>query len=541
MHRLRILAIQFRPSVAVARLGDSPAPLEAFTWIEDPRLFGAARTVIEPSTSLEVLANGAVEPYRPGSIRFRDGQLIRAVCPFLELVADTDDGETSRPLTGELLEDAGVELSQIRFRVEAANRKAQRRTGEPSCAFEARLEVHANDHERHDLLAWTHSDDPNPLVFRDRPIWLGAFQVMRPVRRKNKYKVSTDTIRVRFTPGRGAVYGPPSAVRGQVVGSRSVHEIVPEENRILNPESSWCQYNFNRPSYPPPLPPDVYEGDLDLDIGNDSFGVVDDTCDALITASFSTFLVPGPLKRPTATARVVVAPPHYSPDRRHLYSVAEDLADRDPDSAPGIEHLTPEKWLEAVSDLFRRIWETASTVNLERHRDLNLTFNAGQTALPKFPAVDNNRSMTKDDKIDGQPLMSERFVTLADQEAGDGITDAPMLPKAEYARMRHGELAVPKVLLEFMLQNPQRFKEILRPPFRRMSDPEVDEKNLKPTDFRDPRIGQSYLYDARMPPFLRDCDFSPLSLTRRQYDLLFATDAKGQLLIELAHELLRNT
>lgn len=533
MARAVIQQIRFRPPVAVARVGDSDTPLEAFSWVEDPRIFGAAKTIIHPATSLEVLPDGSVEPYRPNLIRFKDGQGIRPVCPFLELEA-TLDGQNFRPLTPQLLESAGIDLSQLHFRVTAANLKAKRRTGDRSCAFEARLEVRANDHRRHDLQAWSRASDPNPLVLPQRPVWLGAFQVIRPVPRKKKFDVSTDTIRARFTPGHGAVYGPPSAVSGQAMGSRTTHQVVPEANRILNPDSSWCRYSFHQPVYPMTLPFDIYDGADDVQRDDRSFGVVDDSCDAIITASLSTFF-----SKLLANARIVVSPPHFSPDRRHLYSFAEDLADRQPDSVKlspaDFGQLSVEEWLDAVSDLFRRIWETASQINLERHRDLNLTFNNSQDTLPGFPLIDQG-SMTRIDAVGGHLLMSDRFISLADQDAGDGINNVPLLPKAEFGRIRHSELTIPEVLLEFMVEHPGRFKRLLRRPFRRMSDAPADQNN--PDDFRDPRFPRSHDYDARMPPFLRDCDFAPLSVTRRQWDLLFAQNENGSLMKQ-AYEALK--
>jgi len=554
MPRPRITAIRFRPPVAIARLGDSDSPLEAFTWAEDTRLFGAGQTVIQPAVSLEVLPDGTVEPYLPGPIRFRDGLAIRPVCPFLELQADIEEDASKEeippitpnkanagrvkstvPLTSALLERAGLDLSQIQFQVVAANRKAQRRTGDASCSFEARLMLRADDHTRRDLMAWTHADGPDPLVRRQQPIWLGAFQVIRPVRRKDKYGVSLDTVRVRFTPGRGAVYGPPSAIEGQEAHSRRRYVIVPEANRILNPAASWCTYRNSLATYPGPAPWGTYDGESDLDLdapysvngvsGDGSWGVVDDTCDAVIVATLSSTI--------QARARVVVGPPDFSPDRRPIVSFADDLADRDPESlqesAPFEQ--APGKWLEAVTDLFRRIAETAPLIDVERARERNLSIN--QTAGPNgtpitnpegFPKIDS-ASMTAEDRINGQPMMSIRFAALAAHDAGDGVSNAPLLTRSELAKSRHGELAVPEVMLEFIHRCPERFQAIVRPPFRRLSEPEPDGNN--PLDLRDARLSRSYGYDARMPPFLRDGDFAPLSLTRHQWDLLFERRPDG--------------
>ncbi|MBV8409486.1 MAG: hypothetical protein JOY64_17800, partial [Alphaproteobacteria bacterium] len=44
-----------------------------------------------------------------------------------------------------------------------------------------------------------------------------------------------------------------------------------------------------------------------------------------------------------------------------------------------------------------------------------------------------------------------------------------------------------------------------------------DEPNL---GFRDPRVTRDTKQDMRMPPYMRDSDENPLSITWRQYDLL---------------------
>lgn len=521
MPRPEIAAIRFRPPVVIARLGDSDSPLEAFSWAEDTRLFGSAQTLIEPRISLEVLPDGSVEPYLPGPIRFRDGRTIRPVCPFLELEAQVRGDDEFQPLTATLIEAAGFDLSQLNFNVVAANRKAVRRTNEETCGFEARLFVYGNDHARHDLLAWTRAAGNQPLVSQDRPIWLGAFQAIRPVRRKAKYEVGLDTVRVRFTPGRGAVYGPPSAVEGQSSTSRGRYEIVPEENRILNPQAAWCSYNSDTAVWPSPVPAGTYDGESDLDRDNAGWGVVDDTCDAIVTAT---------LAGQSATARVLVGPPDFAPDRRPFYSIADDLADRDPESlAPA---SAPER-REAVADLFRRIHETASIINLERTRNRQLEVNQSLSPSggpidnpPGFPAIDT-QSMTVKDLVAGQDLMSIRFDALAAEDAGDTVDRAPLLPKSELARSRHGELAMPEVMLEFVRRYPERFRAILRPPFRRLSDPDAPSAPPDPLALRDPRAVRSYTFDARMPPYMRDSDYAPLSLTRHQWELLFERQPDG--------------
>ena len=82
---ISVLEIYFRPPMAIARMGGSDTPLESFVWSEDPTVPGAAKTVIEPALSLEVERDGAIRPFIPGTIRFRDGEHFRPVAPFFEL------------------------------------------------------------------------------------------------------------------------------------------------------------------------------------------------------------------------------------------------------------------------------------------------------------------------------------------------------------------------------------------------------------------------------------------------------------------------
>ncbi|WP_321473686.1 hypothetical protein [uncultured Paludibaculum sp.] len=525
MPRPVLTAIRFRPAVAIARIGDSPSPLEAFTWGEDPRIFGAGKTVIVPRASFEVLPDGSLEPYMPGSIRFKDGRAVRPVCPFLELAAEVDRGFgrlSVEPLTGSLLNAAGISPAQVSFEVLAANRKAERRTGDPACRFESRLFVEGNHHERVALRAWSHVTSGEPLVLRERPVPLGYLQVIRPSLRISQVRdLCFDTLRVRFTPATGEVYGPPGAAESRTVGSRGAHVIVPPENRILNPAATWSRYDFH--TAPAPRPGDTYDGESDLDQDALSWGVVDDTCDVRITVTVAT-----PTQPLNAVARVFVGPPDFAPDRRPFYSIADDLADRDPASLQKrIRDATPREWHDAVTDLFRRISETTSLINVERQRFRHIDINRQRefSNPTGFPEI-GEKTMTAADRIQCAPLLSDTALA-AIRPAGANANDSPTLPRAEYAKIRHDQLAEPEILLRILLENRQRVREILRPPFARTSELPAGPRSLTPFTLRDPRVPRSYAYDMRMPPYLRDGDFAPLSLTRLQWELLFRDYTAG--------------
>jgi hypothetical protein len=59
-----LLNVYVLPPFAVARLGASDTPVDAFDWVENPATHGAGKTVIRPAVSLRVLRS----PVRPNLI-----------------------------------------------------------------------------------------------------------------------------------------------------------------------------------------------------------------------------------------------------------------------------------------------------------------------------------------------------------------------------------------------------------------------------------------------------------------------------------------
>ena len=235
---VQILDVFFLPPLAIARIGGSDTPLDSFVWDSDPTVHGSHKTVIRPKVSLEVLPDGSLRTYEPRAIQFRDQGLLRPVAPFFELWALVGEDDV-RPVTLELLRTLDVDLDSVEYKVTVANRKAQRRTGLASCAFIAEASSTASDFEKKPLLAFSpHNVGEPPLVFQNRPIPLGHFQVIRSIPRQS-LGVDLSILRVRFTPAKGHVYGPPGAIAGpaspvppgeeldhSTLGGR-LHEIVP--------------------------------------------------------------------------------------------------------------------------------------------------------------------------------------------------------------------------------------------------------------------------------------------------------------------------
>jgi hypothetical protein len=495
--------IFFLPPMAVARLGGSGIPLASFTWAEDPSLYGAGLTVIVPDVSLKVMADGSVRPFLPAVIQFRDGALLRPLAPFFELWVRGEGQE--QPLTLKWLQSNNVSLSDIQYTVTAANHKAARRSGAPACSFSATATATGEDHNSHVLLASSSGDDP--LVLPDKPVNLGSFQVIRPSA-VMAMGVDLSVLRIRFTPARGLVYGPPNAVSATDTDTGRAHEIVPEANRILNQQAAWLQYSSNN-RRDNPQPSDTYDGADDTERRNRSFGVVDDTCDVLLQASVR-------LGRKTwvATARAFSAPPDFAPDRRPFCSLAEELIDRDSPAEDGREDLADA--VERLGDLFQRVYETASLANLDMMR--NAMMPRDDRGLVKFadlPKVTLEDSMTPKDA----PYFDK------DQDLNSPPSTHEELPYSSVAAQTHAPLADTEDLALFLRTSAPQVRRLIRPayaPFKSLK--EKVRANEKPDpEQRDPRLLRDGEHDMRMPPYMRDSDASPLSLNRRQYDFLMQT------------------
>jgi hypothetical protein len=515
-----IKELYFLPPLAIARLGASTTPLDSFIWQTDQSIHGGNRTVISPAKSFRVMGDGSVRPFLPNVIQFRDGELLRPVAPFFELWANVDGEE--QQVNQHLLDRLDVTLESVKYTITVGNRKAQRRTGSAACAYIARVSALGDDHEKKSLLAFSpHNSGEEPLVSDTNRIPLGHFQVIRPINRV-ALGVDLSALRVRFTPAAGEVYGPRIATTGpasplppgqalaqQTLGGR-LHEIVKPENRILNPSTKWTDYVMDANGQQDPQPSDSYDG---ANVGgNRSWGVVDDTCDGIIEAQL---VVDG--VRYVATARVLSSCPDFAPDRRPVNSFADDLADRDNPPVP--VETTDEAYatLDEIADLFERAFETASLINLDANRYRGLNENLGSVNPANYP----------DPPLINFGSMTARDVNYADLTAAMSDTNDPgadetgvanELPYSDVADFRHQELCDIEILLDFFQTDNERVRRLVRPAFGRLR--QLREKPESNPLIRDPRIERDQLHDMRMPPYMRDCDALPLSITRRQYDAL---------------------
>jgi hypothetical protein len=522
-----LLELYFLPPLALARLGGSDTPLESFRWADDVTIEGGHRTVIQPAITLRVDADSAAFPYLPNAIEFRDAGELRPVAPFFELwvrFQETVEHQpviSKQPLTLEMLRRLGISTGALRYRITLGNKKAERRTLSPACGFLGRVDKAGDDHRRHPVLASSpHNPGVVPLVDPSRPIPLGHFQVIRPIPAFS-LGVDLSVLRVRFTPAKGEVYGPPDAIvamskpiqEGRVLSPKvlqgQMYEIVPPKNRILNAGTPWSDYIRDQPGQADPQPSDAFDGAA-VGTGR-SWGVVDDTCDGVIEADM---VVRGRHYR--ATARVIVGPPDYAPDRRTFLSMADDLADRDVSPA-AVSEASLDDCEAEIADLFQRVFEVASAINLDIERQRSLHGQTGPN-YPGLPQIDE-RSMTKDDL----PYVDNIFRTPLSPSSADapgwGAVDDP-LPYAAVAREVHEPLTDIDTLLDFLHTRAEHLRRLIRPPFGRFGQFAEHPAPVPNPAFRDPRVVRDTLQDMRMPPYMRDSDENPLSLTWRQYTML---------------------
>jgi hypothetical protein len=500
-----IQSIFVDPPIAVARLGGSPAPQDAYEWAQSQNPRNEGETVVVPAWSLNVLPDGRVEPIMPEESRLRDGEQIRPVCPFFEVWAmvsvkatDPPSTWTEAPLTTDLLRANKVTESAVRLQVDAKNRKAARRANDGRLAFGTfpAVSVSGDTHASVPLRGVSPPTVPatRRMIPSGRSIPLGSVQVMKPDAQPatptawSEVGVRVDVIRFRFTPARGEFYGPPAAAQATPPAVKA------GTNDFLRANAGW----FRSPRDARPGPLQVLAPDDTIDMIDErqqlSLGVVDDTCDARIEVTLS--LPDRP--RLSAHATVFVGPPDFAPDRRPFLSVADELNDRVGDAGSRNAAVSPtdrETWVE---DLFERVFETAALFNVDWYR------------TQWWARLPPNR-LTPAPGIPGDELPRPTYAMGARDQlrslelGGVGSADGGRLPLSERARERHRDLSDIDFLTDFVSQHHGRLGELIRGPFELES---VENASFEQT--------------MRMPPFMRNSNYNPLTLSAWQYALLMA-------------------
>ena len=496
-----ILAIFVNPPIAIARLGGSNVPQDAYRWVKADNPRSDSNTVVDPWWTLEVLGDGSVEPYMPTSVRLRDGELIRPVAPFFEIWALTGEPGSPRsrwhkePLTPALLKKCRTDESALTVQIDAKNRKAARRMLNADLVYGTfpPVSVRGDDHDAHTLFATSPPGVVIPMIPNGRNIPLGGIQIIRSRKQPTdsgapwENEVDVEVIRFRFTPGRGRFYGPPEAA----LDAGEDHGIAVEEvNAFLDPDAGWFGYRTRQEI----VPADTYDGLRSRESLGPSLGVVDDTCEARVTVSLA---LPGRRQTPiVAHANIFVGPPDFAPDRRPFLSLADELQDRCSGTAERSAALTSTERGDWVQDLFERIYETLSQLNIDRNQvegSLTLT---GHRLRPK-PIKDDylvtppKSAMTKWDNLRNK-----------DNEKVGPRNRVHKLPLFEAARDRHRAIQDTDRLKLLIAEQPDRLEKLIRRPFEVESGEDGSVTTM------------------RMPPFMRNSNAYPLTLSFWQYELL---------------------
>lgn len=323
IRELRVL-----PPLAIARFGAAPSPMDNYDVTVDPeRPLGYRH--LSPAESLEVdEATGEItRRFVPARVFFTENGLVRPVAPFLEVWALTEDGLV--PLTTTLLSDSGASIADLRWRVEVANLKVFRRTGDDADRVTADSGDIA-DHHVHPLNGTAANFWPG------RSIPLGSVRFIRPT-------PDHPDIRLRFTPGPGFVYGASRTPPAGQTTDPNVREVVYDANR-----GGWVGYTDDGPGVT--APGGIYANDQGV-----SRGYLDDGCDGLVRVSLG--VGNGPAL--TAFGRIGVGPPAYAPDGLPLRTVADELEQAL--FGPGREPATVQP--EDVETIIRRVFETLRLMN----------------------------------------------------------------------------------------------------------------------------------------------------------------------------------
>ncbi|WP_211092211.1 hypothetical protein [Chitinophaga eiseniae] len=348
---MKITEIRILPPFAVARLGSSTVPVAAYDLeipVDQP--LGFRKIVPQPTFYVDP-ATHELSVDTPEEVIFKDATsttdtkgTIRPVAPFLEIFAITEDNPgTLVPLTTDLLTKAGYQLTDISWVISLGNSKIMRRTGQPADNITANVVIEKGNFAPQAVLA---SCD-NFITGRKLP--LGFVQFIRP----NK---DFPGIRLRYTPGPGAVYGC-SRNSIKTAGQAATHDpnIKSDAYVIYDPTKPWAKYsespNFN-PTYT--MPAQIFAGYSDTDGNQHSWGYIDDECDGTVIINIGT----GSQPALTASAHICAGPPAFAPDILPIRAISDELEQilhgTDRDGEVGIEE---------AEEIVRRAFESITLMN----------------------------------------------------------------------------------------------------------------------------------------------------------------------------------
>ncbi|MGH3774172.1 MAG: hypothetical protein ACRDRR_00315 [Pseudonocardiaceae bacterium] len=339
IQELRVL-----PPLAIARFGAAATPLDNYDVIVDPERPLGYRA-LRPAPTLEVDADSGeiVRTFIPERLSFTENGKVRPVAPFLEVWALTDGGQLE-PLTTELLEGDGASPADLSWRVQVANYKVFRRTGDEKDKVDADT-GEFSDHTRRPLAGACAN------FWRGRTIPFGHVQYIKPTE-------AHPEVRLRFTPAAGFVYGssdepPPEGPAADPNLRSVVYDASPGRG-------TWLGYQE-----PDEFTITVPSGIFASDLGRRSRGYLDDGCDGLVRV---TLTIGG--QTLSAYGRVGAGPPTYAPDAVPIRTVADELEQ----ALFGPTVSSAEATLERVEEILRRAFETVRLMNTAAMNSSGMVF-----------------------------------------------------------------------------------------------------------------------------------------------------------------------
>jgi hypothetical protein len=419
---MTIRELRLLPPLVIGRVGSSREPLDSYTLADAGELLGFRKIVSAETLDVDPNSGEATRAPSGRLPTFKDAQgRIRPVAPFVELFAITDAGEQV-PVTLELLRELDARV-KVEWSVDVANRKVERRTGDPHDRVIARLNWFS-DHEIHPL------EGECPNFISGGKIRFGDVRYIKP---NDEYP----HIRLRFTPAAGLIYGPHGETREDELAmhrangenpddaeTSSFHP--PDERRIYDrSKGTWSRYHayagiaaetayvaeenapqtvafviaerltgfVSRRKLPPDVLADVeriLHGKLNpaeqrersrrlaletnppslyaiyppapcwLNDGRAfSRGFLDDTCDGIVTIRVE---LNG--ETLTAAARICAGPPAVVPDTLFIRTLSDDLDQAIFGPDVSLEEEPPEEIRARALDVVRRSLETIRFLNV---------------------------------------------------------------------------------------------------------------------------------------------------------------------------------
>ena len=477
-----IESVWLAPPIAVARLGSSEVVCGNFEWAPtDVEPGGTGKTTLRAVDGLDLDADGTPRNVpATGEVIFKDQAAdgtwrFRPVCPYFELHGRwTHGGETSEgPITKTVLDDLGIEPGLVSWRIRLANLKAYQFTLSEGDRLTCDETVPGDRTDRVPLaLAATQGDAATRILPNGVAIPVGAVQVARPT---NEFP----ELRMRFYPPKGLVYGPTDLLE-RIAAHPNPGEWQGFDlpgRLIVNPSSAWPNYVLGQDVGPPFVPQDGRKTPTGIHAvfspDRTSLGLVDDVTDGIVECRIAGL---------TAVARIAVGPPDFAPDRRHVVSIQDGLADRV--DRTGMRTADLAELDDLVRDLFERALETSDMMN--KDSELDRRHPVDEPPSFRMPRATGNR-----DELAVNTIWSTR------DEFAPAAHRSDALPVSFKGRRKHRRYVALEYLRDRLREDPQLIDTWIRRPLDRFQ-----------------------AFDRRMPPLMRGSHGRAMNITRRQYDML---------------------